>query len=295
MSTILHKPSCSKKTLTDLIELQERIKSFNRKNIKYLSNEELSKSILDVLLKNNHFEMPIKFFTYPKKTLFFRIRNIDQASIPIVQKWNMQQFWEAPSSCINKYGRLNKPHESLLYTSLYIDVCIHEMRLKKGDFYVLIFYKAKTDIKTVIICNDFTKEDFEGDPCTYSYYNTINTFLLNEFTKEVWEGTEHLYRASELIAKTYFDLPEEVQDCWTFPSIQSRDKQNVCFRPKKAKAKLQFSHAFVCQYNGNNEILNVEYIIKNFDKNGFAMPIMIGSEEQKKLFPEITLTQENKT
>lgn len=73
--------------------------------------------------------------------------------------------------------------------------------------------------------------------------NLFEDFLYEEFTREVGKGTEHLYRTSEMIAKWWFDLPE--QDAWAYPSVQSRPKLNVVFRPNKSRECLHLEGAMI--------------------------------------------------
>ncbi len=75
----------------------------------------------------------------------------------------------------------------------------------------------------------------------------LHDFLRHEFTRDVGRGTEYLYRISESIAKSWFDLPPEVQDAWCYPSIVDQNLYNIAFRPRQ-RSKLRLLEVQIGTY-----------------------------------------------
>lgn len=118
-------------------------------------------------------------------------------------------------------------------------------------------------------------------------HNMYNEFLRDEFGREVHIGIEDLYRISEIIAKTYYDLPpRDVQDAWGYSSVKDKGKYNLCFRPDIAHDKLELDGAMICNKDESGNILvrGVAYC-ENAEQQIMIMPV--GSKLQKALFPEI--------
>lgn len=196
----------------DPIELTDKIRKFRKLNLKEMSNEEVAAAISEVLMFNNYFVYIIKGGVYPRGTKFFRVRELDGSTIPNENLKIESDFWSPPQQCIKKYGRLNKPHESLLYTSpMNPMVAVNEVKLKGNTFFAVITYEAKEDIKVNCIGGEYDYEEMGiTDTHVKLVNNMINDFLRDEFTRDVGDGTEYLYRVSEIIAKWYFDLPPRV-------------------------------------------------------------------------------------
>lgn len=276
----------------DPIELTDKIREFRKLNLKDMTDEEVSQAISHVLMHNNYFVYISNEGIYPKGTKFFRVRELDGSKIPNNNLRVESDFWNAPKQCITKYGRLNKPYESLLYTSpINPMVAVNEVKLTEDTFFAVITYEAKEDIKVNCIGGEYNYEKMGiTDKHVKLINNIINDFLREEFTRDVGEGTEYLYRVSEMIAKWYFDLPpRDVQDAWAYASVKNRQAYNVCFRPEVAKDVLELKGAMICKKEGESEGLNVKCIAHGFDENGIAKFYHLGSDEQRTIFPEIVI------
>lgn len=272
----------------DPIEVVNRISRFRSLNIQSLSDQELSQEILNTLLINNMFVYMTNNGTYPEKSYFFRVRKLKSSVISEMGFFSLSDFWEPPQKCVEKYGRLNKIGESLLYTSpCNPNVAIKEMRLKENDWYALIRYSATKEIKVNIIGGvyDYDKMGFT-DKKAVLIHELYNSYLRDEFSREVGEGTEYLYRVSESIAKNYFDLPREVQDAWCYSSVQDKQQCNVCFRPDVAHELLRLDGAMICKKEKDDEI-RPRCIAIASEKTGKAEFYQLGTEMQRKIFPEI--------
>lgn len=273
----------------DHIDLIRKIFDFRKLNIKNMESGEISKKIMDVLCFNQRFCYIPQIRHYPKDTKFFRVRKLEGTTVPLKNLSYLSDFWNPPSGRIKTYQRLNKPNESLLYTSLINPfVAIGEMKIKKDEFYALIVYSAKDIVKVNCIGAEYNYENIKiVDKQAILANELINNFFIDEFCRDVGIGTEYLYKVSEVIAKDYFDLPPKVaQDAWLYPSVQNKTMYNVCFRPEIAKELLKLDGAIIGKYENNEEIKAV-CVTHGFDDKGYAMLYEIGSDVQKEIFPEI--------
>ncbi len=276
----------------DSNELTTRIREFRKLNIRNMSTSELGEAVYKVLLVNNSFIFPTRGLNYPARTLFFRVRKLDGSIIPNKNLSTLSDFWNPPSEVILNYGRLNKPNESLLYTSPDFNVSIQEMKIKNGEYFALIKYESKEVIKTNSITSDI---DFRAlninDPKAQLNLNIINDFLKDEFSRDVGIGTEYLYKTSEFISKVFFDLPpRSMQDAWLYSSMWDKTNYNVCFRPEIAKELLELKGAVIAKLddNLNTNCYAIGYVSKI---NNNVLFEAIGSDMQKELFPEICPTK----
>ncbi|WP_206001524.1 hypothetical protein [Paraclostridium dentum] len=275
----------------DPLELMSKIRSFRKLDIKNMEYSEISKAIEEVLTFNGEFIYTTNIQIYPKGTKFFRVRELKGSKIPNENLSFESDFWNAPEKFITKYGRLNKPGESLLYTSpINPQVAIREVKLADNSFYAIIVYEAKADIKVNSIGMEYSYEKLGIDNKQAILINDmINDFLRDEFSREVGNGTEYLYKISEIISKGYFDLPPRVvQDAWAYPSIKDKLSYNVCFRPDIAKDVLELQGALICKYD-NTDNINVKCVSNGFNEYGYTNFYELGSPIQKQIFPEISI------
>ncbi len=272
----------------DPIEVVNRISRFRSLNIQSLSDQELYQELLNTLLINNLFVYMTNNGTYPENSLFYRVRKLKSSVIGEIGFSSLSDYWEPPKNCVSKYGRLNKIGESLLYTSpCNPNVAVKEMRLKENDWYALIRYSAIKEIKVNIIGGVYNYEKMKfTDKKAILIHELYNSYLRDEFSREVGEGTEYLYRVSEKIAKSFFDLPREVQDAWCYSSVQDKQQYNVCFRPDVAHELLRLDGAMICKKEKDNEIKPRSIAIAS-EKTGKAEFYQLGTEIQRKVFPEI--------
>lgn len=149
-------------------------------------------------------------------------------------------------------------------------------------------YEATDDIKVNLIGQQYNYEMLGIQSEKIKLINNIfNDFLKDEFSRDVGEGTEYLYIVSELIAKNFFDLPpRNIQDAWAYPSLKDKEKYNV--DPEIAKEVLKLKGTLICEKLPRSYEIHVKCIQSGFDSSGKAQFYSVGSEEQHKVFPEIT-------
>lgn len=238
-------------------KLVEKIRKFRALNIKDMKIQEIADAISEVLTWNGVFYYLPNMGMYPIGTSFFRIRKLNGSLIPNENLCIYGDFWEPPRSCVKAEGRLNKKGESLLYvTPEEPKVLLKELHVAEGEYYALIKYVALDQVKVNIIGGRYNYSDIGiTDNMAILNNDLMNDFLRDEFSRDVGKGTEYLYKASEIIAKWYFDLPpENVQDAWAYSSIQDKEKYNVCFRPEIAHKLLKLEGALICKKEKADDI-----------------------------------------
>lgn len=273
------------------LDLMEKISKFRRLNIEMMTPKEIIKEIYDVLTFEDRFIYFTNMSIYPQETLFFRARKLDSSEFPNAELMYESHFWNAPVEHIKTYGRLNKPGESLLYTTPIIpEITLKEIKIPDNSYYALMVYEATDDIKVNLIGQQYDYEMLGIQSEKIKLINNIfNDFLKDEFSRDVGEGTEYLYIVSELISKNFFDLPpRDIQDAWAYPSLKDKERYNVCFRPEIAKEVLKLKGTLICEKLPQSYKIHVKCIQSGFDSFGKAQFYLLGSEEQRKVFPEIT-------
>lgn len=264
-----------KSYLSDIhpFELVRKISEFRNLNVREMSEQELMKQIDNTFSISLHDDITHSMIRtdirmIPKGSSFFRIRTLINNNIPNDNFRKESDLWNPPAEC-SKMQRLNKENESLLYTSLDLLTAIEETKIKNNELFGLIIYTSKEDIKVNCIGLDKDYEGFNDDEKLK--LKIIDDFLKDEFSRDVGEGTEFLYRVSEIIAKTYFDLPPRViQDAWAYPSIKNKNRLNVCFRPDIAHDLLELEEVSLVTYTNNSSDyeLNVKARGKDIDLDG---------------------------
>ncbi|GIJ97842.1 hypothetical protein CAPN001_24110 [Capnocytophaga stomatis] len=294
-------PNLLKKILSkiELTEIERRIREFERLNFEELSVEKLFMEILKTILidcdgiSRAYLEPIISIVS--QKTRFYRIRPLDSQDLSISVEKVMryeQDAWNPPIEKVTKIGRLNKINESLLYTCLEDpSIAMEETKVKEGEYFCLVVYEAISEIKMCVIGEWQNSPELNEEENLKMY--TIAKFLKDEFAKDVVEGTEYFYRSSEIIAKSYFDLPPDFQDAWCYPSVAAKRGFNVCFRPEKATKSLKLVGVQICE--AIREDNSKAFISRGFgivnDKNEFVYTKL--NEQNyliyKHLFPEMSI------
>lgn len=271
----------------DYVEIIKQINIFKSLNIESMDVEQINAAIHNVLFFENQFNYLTNMQDYHKGTLFFRARKLN---LSVLSEMHEHEFWNAPRSLIKTHGRLNKPYESLLYTTpLFPEITLREIKIPDDSFYMIMVYEGIKEIKVNFIGEEYHYEELGITDVKVKLINdSYNNFLKNEFRRDVSEGKEYLYRVSERIAKLpWFDLPRDKQDAWGYPSLKDKKKYNVCFRPEVAKEVLRLKGSLICKKNPKSYDINIIKIQSGFDSSGKALCHSIGSEEQMKVFPQI--------
>lgn len=157
-----------------------------------------------------------------------------------------REFWYPPTSA-TKQGRCNRPGEPLLYTSPREIAALDEMRAAKGDQLLLIEYRSTSHLHLDRVVG-FPDPNPQGrarilDGDDLVSYRLLREFLMDEFMQEVPEGSEHLYRLSAAICRTWTN--SDCADGWIYPSVKAVTKENVAIRPEAADRCLEVANAYL--------------------------------------------------
>lgn len=278
----------------DSTHLHNKICKFRDLDFKRMSYQEVQSAITEVIT----FDTPqgkICILTpmnadYPVGTRFYRVRSLpeDDRSLPLRTMSKIADCWEPPENIV-RAGRLNRENESLLYTTpLSPQVAVEEMKIPDNQLFSLIVYESIEPINVTMIGGSPNLEGLNNDEALK--VRMIQDFLKHEFIRDVGVGTEYLYRISESITKDYFDLPSDFQDAWCYPSVAKKGSFNVCFRKeKRSKLKLIGSQIVSVIRKGDDYFFSAKIIAIESEDGENLSYHKIGSEVQKKLFPEMMM------
>lgn len=142
-------------------------------------------------------------------------------------------MWARPSSMVTDYGRLHKPNQSVLYTSLDGSTTIVEADVDVGDFFFIVCYKRVkpmqfSDCTRFVAFEELTEEE------NLKRYVMFN-LLVNEFTKEFPKtyNKQHQYCLSSNVADYFFNYPDI--DAIQYPSVKKLGNRNFAYFDDKAR------------------------------------------------------------
>ena len=276
----------------DPLQLMDRITHFRKLNISRMTDQEILDAIINVLCVNNCFCCYSNLRVYPQGTKFFRVKRFKGHTLPDPRFRIYADYWETDPKYLTQYGRLNKPHESLLYTAPDLFCAVDEVKISENEYFAAIQYTAISPVKVNMIGGEIDyKLNGATDKQAILVHEIYNSFLRDEFSRDVGKGTEYLYKTSEIIAKTFFDLPpRDVQDAWAYSSVQNKEKYNVCFRPEIAHDILRLDGALICRRSKDNQV-EVVCVAIGANEKGDIVFYPLGSEPQQTVFPELNRHQ----
>lgn len=142
-------------------------------------------------------------------------------------------MWARPESMVTEYNRLNKPNQSVLYTSLDGSTTLVEADVKSGDCFFMICYKRTkpitfSDCSRFIAFDELTEEE---NLKRYVIFNLLRNEFVREFPKSYDKQSQ--YCLSSNIAKHFFigDGVYAIQ----YPSVKGLGANNFAFFGDKAK------------------------------------------------------------
>lgn len=277
--------------------LRDRIHRFQTLDIASMSDKELEAKIDEVLRVEIDGGITIsttmmEYSLFHSGERFYRVRPLKTAEMPNRDLKKVAAFWNPPSKYVKRYGRLNRSGESLLYTALNPYTAICETGLKSGDPFALCVYEAIKPLRFSWIGG---QADYEFNQIkskkAIDFLETIRKFLVDEFTRIVPEGQESLYRITEIIAKNYYNSPED--NGWRYPSIKNNYEDNICFKSERVMYNLKLVGAIIATLNEADEedphgvTMSVKYVIEgpNMDRY-YLYESEAGEAYMEKLFPK---------
>lgn len=264
-------------------EIRNRIKDFRDHAENGIPDQQCIDAVLSIF--GNVFSFAIESKRYDAGTIFFRARPIpnDDTTLPLSTIRSVGDAWEKPEHLVGVQGRLNSVRQSILYCCVGDpDLAIDEARARSNKHVAIMVYKSKRPIKVAVL-GDYSNSNLPKDEVSSLFYS----FLDEEFSKTVLPGFEGRYSITRAIADTFFNYPE--QDAWCYRSVQSSDKFNIAFLPGKSKAALDLSGVMICDLDASvRGALNVKLVVDFDPVSDEARYHLIGSDAQKRIFPEIS-------
>ena len=126
----------------------DKIKHFRSLNTRNMTDDELFNAILETISVDGKSLLLAEIRSLPANSIFYRVRSINETKFPLSNFNKISDMWEPPAEVVSQMGRLNKPHESLLYVALADPNCaINECRIEDGHYFALIKYMGIRPIK----------------------------------------------------------------------------------------------------------------------------------------------------
>ncbi|MGP5048356.1 hypothetical protein, partial [Glutamicibacter ardleyensis] len=276
------------------LDLQTRIRDYRRLPLHKLTDEEAREAIWKIIAPSQHASYVPLLGRYPKGSIFWRARSIplDDHILPLRSMRTIDDAWAPKSEFVRKRGRLNRANESLLYTCpANAALTVQEARIPEGQRFSLIKYTSREPINVVqILASDTVNWGLSEDQRIK--YEMLMDFFETEFTRGVGEGNEYFYRSSEFIAKDHFDLPQQVQDAWLYPSTVGKPAVNVTFRPEVAHKKLRLEGIALCKWKSHKNGIRLAataFTDGNLGNTDSFIWWSMGTDVQKSRFPEFGL------
>lgn len=261
-------------------ELNQRIKFYQETVQKSNLSEEIIKKEVNSIFRvdglsffiNNNVETQ-KYHRF----YYYRIRKFSEnESDRILNKEfttmvKESDAWSRPAEQIEKYGRLNRPKQSVLYASSQIENAIHETGCAVGEFFFIMIYHNKRQM-IISQIHDVIYLDYLSE-LENAKRIILHNFLISEFTKYVPRGKEFMYKNSLIIYEEFFK--SDKIDAFTYPSIASRKEKgfdsgyNICFDEISSKQNLNLLGVMVCRrvHDSYHTEMNLEHIYNGFLNN----------------------------
>lgn len=268
----------------DIETIRKRIISFREQAYQGRLKGNIYKELISIFGVN--FSVHCEQREFPVDTVFYRARGIplNDTIAPLKMMSHIGDAWEPPSEYVKYPGRLNDINQSILYCCPYDPfLAIKEARASANNFVAIMKYKS---IRKVLVTalGDYENSNLPRDELTRLYYS----FIDEEFAQDVKNGEENRYTITRAVAETFANFPN--QDGWYYRSVQSSEKFNLAFLPEKHKECLKLEGVMIGDLRGKGPDINSFDILSviDFDEStGLARYHEMGSEVQKKLFPEI--------
>lgn len=229
-------------------EVLSKIENFETQDISQLNEDQIGQFIVDILQVNSQYYFSRKTNNIPSGSSFYRVRKlndkifedrttIDSKKVRALLS-NEKEFWACPKHLITEYGRLNKPNESVLYTTIGdIITPLYETNITKDDIFLLIKYKSRHTI-TVGTITEYesvdTSNQFEKIMKLYS------EFIIKQFRKK--ENKNKDYILTNTVKNLFFNT----MNVLAYPSIKNNFQFNVAFSGETAQTYLGLDTVLLC-------------------------------------------------
>lgn len=204
---------------------------------------------------------------------FFRA--VKLANLLDLQNWNEENFKATAEYKITEYGRLNEPHESMMYFSNRPEQTLVEIGYDYKTPVVIAAYKVQIPFNALAIGKDYLTSSSESKnvllPEIKSLFSQKESLQLNKITT----GLRDKYDLFNVNAKA-----------WTFPIMNNEDSEdykklyNLAMYPGLVRDYLSFAGAVVISNANLQGKVHVEFC---FD-NQYRLDYIKGYPELKTIF-----------
>lgn len=263
---------------------KERATRFRSHNFEHMSPASITNAVLEVLLVNGQYAQTLCHTVYEPGTVFWRARSLNFETVPpLTNMRSIADAWEPPTRWAGA-GRLNRAQEPLLYVAVNEPVGLHrEARIPAGSFYALIKYEATKPINATVL-QPGHPQDLDLDVESREKLLEVERFVNEELFRPV--DDEYQYKVTEVITKSLFDIPAQLQQAWVYPSVLNPRRWNAAFRPADAHTCLRLIGVVGCRPpQGADEIEGVAFSSGRFQSGEFQWQAP-GSALQAECFPE---------
>ncbi len=144
-------------------------------------------------------------------------------------------LWAKPPALVLDYSRLNKPNQSILYTSMEGSTTLTECNINVNEYFFIICYKrikpiTFSDCYRFIAFNELTEEE---NSKRYIIFNLLKNEFVRIFPKTYYEYEQCQYCISSKIAE-YFFINDNV-DGIQYPSVKNIGAFNFAFKGISAR------------------------------------------------------------
>lgn len=209
-------------------------------------------------LDSSPINVPQKIKHHKTGELFFRARTIN--NLLDLQKWNRTDFEALPSHKIKNYGRLNKPHEEMLYLSSTADQTLKEINYNYQILVIIAAYQTIKPFCSLQIAQRNSDLDHKSDILVKQIdqlFHQPATANNNEKTTTIRDRLYQITSINDIQAWSY--PTQAIQD-----SKQTKKNYNLAIYPGIAKQYLQFKGAIVISEANKSGYKHIDFC---FDQN----------------------------
>lgn len=222
-------------------------------------------------LDSNQINVPQIIQQHELGEIFFRARTIK--NLLDLQNWNYKDFYTVPSYKIKNYGRLNKPHEEILYFSNNSDQTLEEINYNRQTPVVIAAYQTVMSFNSSQIAKK-DANNHQSDTIVQQFQKLFQQSTTIENNKKTTTIRDIFYRINPI---------DHIQ-AWSYP-IQSiseikTSNYNLAIYPGVAKRYLQFKGAIVISKANKLGLKHIDFC---FDQN-YRLDYLKGYPELIKIF-----------
>lgn len=229
----------------------QRVRKFEAMDLSDLGGQEIIERFNQVLSLDfadggeTSAVIPTMTRTIPEGTAFWRARKLrPHAEKPhLEQISNEDALREPPAEWVGTF-RFNRANEPRLYVCVGSPEATFAEIGAEPDELICVARFVSTEPLNVSTIGDDESTQGLSQAARYSA-KLINRFIRSQLYRQAAKGDLKTYELTSMIAREYFDLPEEMQDGILYGSIAYPEATNVALRPQAGRKKLRFAGALM--------------------------------------------------